>query len=488
MTDKKRNRFEPQPMPQQAPEIRAHNFDEVALGYGFEMARAEAERCLQCKRPTCIEGCPVGVAIPAFIKAVADGNLELALETLTADNSFPAICGRVCPQETQCQAQCVLGRRGAAVEIGRIERFVADWAREQGVSVTPMTEVRPTGHRVAVVGSGPAGLACAADLAKLGHYVTIFEALHKPGGVLAYGIPSFRLPREVVQAEVRAVEGLGVEIKTDWIIGKTATIDELIEDGYEAVFVATGAGLPSFLDIPGEDLNGVYSANEFLTRVNLMGANRFPAVDTPVRIPKRVGVVGAGNVAMDAVRTALRLGAEETYVIYRRSEAEMPARHEEIEHAKEEGVRFVLLAAPVEILGDSEGKVVGMRCVRMQLGEPDQNGRRRPVVIPGSEFTIELDTVIAAIGTSPNPLVRRATPDLATGRGGTIVADHETGRTSKARVWAGGDAVTGAATVILAMGEGRRAAADIDRWLREQDSLADAGVEGGRDQHREMAS
>jgi glutamate synthase (NADPH) small chain len=472
MTEKRRIRLNVVPMPQQAPEVRAHNFDEVALGYTLDMARAEADRCLQCKQAFCVDGCPVGVAIPAFIKAVADGNLELALETLTADNSFPAICGRVCPQETQCQAKCTLNRRGVAVEIGRIERFVADWARQSGANVEPAATVEPTGHRVAIVGSGPAGLACAADLAKRGHYVTVFEALHKPGGVLAYGIPSFRLPRDVIQAEIRSVQDLGVEIKTDWIIGKTATIDELIEDGYEAIFIATGAGLPSFLDVPGEDLNGVYSANEFLTRVNLMGADRFPIADTPVRIPKRVGVVGAGNVAMDAVRTALRLGAEEAYIVYRRSEAEMPARHEEIEHAKEEGVRLQLLSAPVEILGNDKGEVVGMRCIRMELGEPDENGRRRPVVIPGSEFTIELDTVIAAIGTSPNPLVRRATPDLATGRHGTIVADHETGRTSKARVWAGGDAVTGAATVILAMGEGRHAAADIDRWLKEQQGEA----------------
>ena len=473
MTDKRATRFKVVPMPQQAPEERARNFTEVALGYSLPMAQQEAERCLQCKRPTCIDGCPVGVAIPAFIKAVADGNLELAYETLKADNSFPAICGRVCPQESQCQAQCVLDKRGVAVEIGRIERFVADWAREHGLGqVESGVEVTPTGHRVAVVGSGPAGLAAAADLAKQGHFVTVFEALHKPGGVLAYGIPSFRLPREVVKAEIDAVEHLGVEIRTDWIIGKTATIDELIDDGYEAVFVATGAGLPSFLDIPGEDLNGVYSANEFLTRVNLMAANRFPDVDTPVRIPRRVGVIGGGNVAMDAVRTSLRLGAEEAYIIYRRSEAEMPARHEEIEHAKEEGIRFELLASPVEILGSDKGDVVGLRCVRMQLGEPDDYGRRRPIVIPNSEFVIELDAVIAAIGTSPNPLVRRATTDLQTGRGGTIVADAETGRTTKARVWAGGDAVTGAATVILAMGEGRRAAADIDRWLREQDRPA----------------
>ena len=462
-------------MPQQDPSERIRNFDEVALGYAAEMARAEAERCLQCRKATCIQGCPVGIDIPGFIKALRAGDLPGAAAIVYAANSFPAICGRVCPQETQCQAHCVLDKRNAAVEIGRLERFVADWARENGWRVT--AEAPATGHRVAVVGAGPAGLACAADLAKLGHSATIFEALHKPGGVLAYGIPSFRLPRDVIQAEIDEARRLGVVIRTDWVIGKTATIDELLAEGYEAVFLGTGAGLPSFLSIPGENLNGVYSANEFLTRVNLMAASRFPYSDTPIRVHRRVGVVGGGNVAMDAVRCALRLGAEEAYIIYRRSEKEMPARREEYEHAKEEGVRFRLLTNPVRILGDENGNVAGLECIRMELGEPDERGRRRPIPVKGSEFVVELDAVIVAIGTSPNPLVRRATSDLRTGAHGTIVADPETGRTTKPRVWAGGDAVTGAATVILAMGEGRRAAADIDRFLRGEGPAEWPGVD-----------
>jgi len=463
------------PMPQQDPSARIHNFDEVALGYTPEMAREEVSRCIQCKNRPCVEGCPVGVDIPVFLNALRSGDLPGAAAVLYAANSFPAICGRVCPQETQCQARCTLNKRQAPVQIGRLERFVADWAREQ--KWRKATVAPATGHRVAIVGAGPAGLCAAADLAKLGHSVTIFEALHKPGGVLAYGIPSFRLPRDVVQAEVDEVRQLGVEIRTDWVIGKTATIDELLGEGYEAVFVATGAGLPMFLHCPGENLNGVYSANEFLTRVNLMGANRFPEYDTPIRVPRRVGVVGGGNVAMDAVRSALRLGAEEAYIVYRRSEKEMPARHEEYEHAKEEGVRFLLLTNPVRILGDEKGNVVGMECLRMELGEPDERGRRRPIPVKGSEFVVELDAVIVALGTSPNPLVRRATPDLRAGAHGTIVADPMTGRTAKPRVWAGGDAVTGAATVILAMGEGRQAAADIDRFLRGEGPAEWPGVD-----------
>ncbi len=463
------------PMPQQDPAVRARNFDEVALGYTHDMALAEVARCLQCKRPPCVEGCPVGIDIPGFLGALRDGDLPRAATILYAANSFPAICGRVCPQEIQCQSRCNLEKRKAPVQIGRLERFVADWAREHGWRES--AKAPATGHRVAVVGAGPAGLSAAADLAKLGHAVTVFEALHKPGGVLAYGIPSFRLPREVVQAEVDEVRRLGVEIQTDWVIGKTATIDELLEEGYEAVFVATGAGLPMFLHIPGENLNGVYSANEFLTRVNLMAASRFPEYDTPIRVPRRVAVVGGGNVAMDAVRCALRLGAEEAYIIYRRSEKEMPARREEYEHAREEGVRFLFLANPVRILGDEKGNVAGVECVRMELGEPDERGRRRPIVVKGSEFVVELDAVIVALGTSPNPLVRRATADLKTGAHGVIVADPATGRTTKPRVWAGGDAVTGAATVILAMGEGRRAAADIDRYLRGEGPAEWPGVD-----------
>ena len=452
-------------MPQQTPQARVLNFDEVALGYTPEMAAEEAARCLMCKTQPCVKGCPVLVDIPGFIGAIRQGEIHRAAAIMYSSNAFPAICGRVCPQEVQCQALCTVGKRGEPVQIGRLERYVGDWAREQGWRQAEGAS--PTGRRVAIVGAGPAGLACAADLAKLGHDVTVFEALHKPGGVLAYGIPSFRLPRTVIQAEVDAIVELGVKIQFDWVVGKTVTIDELLtEEGFEAVFVGTGAGLPSFLRIPGENLNGVYSANEFLTRVNLMGANRFPASGTPVRVPKRVAVVGGGNVAMDSVRSSARLGAERAYIIYRRSEAEMPARREEVEHAKEEGVDFQLLTNPTRILDDGKGNVAGIECLRMALGEPDSSGRRRPVEVPGSEFVIEVDAVIVAVGTSPNPLVRKATADLKAGRHGTLITEEATARTMKPRVWAGGDAVTGAATVILAMGEGRRAAADIDRFLR----------------------
>jgi len=452
-------------MPRQAPEVRRHNFNEVALGFSLEQALAEAERCLQCKKPLCISGCPVAVQIPHFIKALREGDLPQAAAILKQDNSLPAICGRVCPQETQCEARCVLGKRYEPVAIGRLERFVGDWAlahQREAPQLPP-----PTGFRIAVIGAGPAGLTCAADLARMGHQVTILEALHKAGGVLTYGIPEFRLPKDIVQAEVDYVKSLGVELRLDSVIGKLYTIDELLEDqGYDAVFLGTGAGLPRFLHIPGENYNGVLSANEFLTRTNLMRAYQFPDYDTPIIIGQRVAVIGAGNVAMDSARCALRLGAEEVMIVYRRSRAEMPARAEEVENAEAEGIQFKLLTNPVEIYGNEEGWVTGMRCIRMKLGEPDESGRRRPVPIPGSEFDMEVDIVIVAIGTSPNPLIFSKARDLERTRRGTVVADEETGRTTKARVWAGGDIVTGAATVISAMGAGKRAAADIDQFLR----------------------
>jgi len=453
-------------MPRQDPQVRRHNFNEVALGFSLEQAQAEAERCLQCPKPPCISGCPVAVKIPDFIRALREGDLPRAVEIIREDNNLPAICGRVCPQETQCEAKCVLGKRYEPVAIGRLERFVGDWDLARGMTIPELPE--PTGKRVAVIGAGPAGLTCAADLAKLGHAVTIFESLHAPGGVLMYGIPEFRLPKDVVRAEVDYVRKLGVELRLNSVIGKLYTIDELLgEQGYDAVFLGTGAGLPRFLGIPGENYNGVLSANEFLTRTNLMKAYRFPKYDTPIIIGRRVAVIGAGNVAMDSARCALRLGAEEVTIVYRRSRAEMPARAEEVENAEAEGVQFKLLSNPVEIYGNEEGWVTGMRCIRMELGEPDASGRRRPIPIPGSEFDMEVDVIIVAIGTSPNPLILAATEGLERTRRGTVVADERTGRTTKERVWAGGDIVTGAATVISAMGAGKRAAADIDRFLRD---------------------
>jgi len=451
----------------QDPKVRVRNFQQVALGYTLELAKAEANRCIQCKKPTCRQGCPVMVRIPEFIKALREDDLPLAAEILKSTNNLPAICGRVCPQETQCEEVCVLAKKGAPVAIGRLERFVADWEREAGVKL-PSAPIS-TGKRVAVIGTGPAGLTAAADLARYGHYVTMFEALHIPGGVLMYGIPEFRLPKAVVQAEIDYVRALGVEIKVDTVVGKLITVDEILADGYDAVFLGTGAGLPQFLGIPGENYNGVYSANEFLTRVNLMKAYLFPEYDTPVKVGKRVCVIGGGNVAMDAARCALRLGADRVTIVYRRSEAEMPARREEVENAHEEGIHFQLLTNPVRILADTRGWVTGMECIRMELGEPDASGRRRPVPISGSEFIIDCDVVIVAIGTTPNPLVPRTTPGLETTKHGTVVVNDEaTGRTSKPRVWAGGDVVTGAATVISAMGAGKRAAADIDAFLRNQ--------------------
>jgi len=454
-------------MPRQDPKLRSRNFNEVALGYSAEQAKAEAERCIQCPKRPCIEGCPVNVDIPDFIKAISEGDMPEAVRILKNKNSLPGICGRVCPQETQCEVACVLAKREAPVAIGRLERYAADWEQANMESAeAPVDPPKPTGKQVAVVGSGPAGLTAAADLVKLGHGVTLFEALHVAGGVLVYGIPEFRLPKDIVQAEVDYVTSLGVKLKLDSVIGKVDTVDELLNNDYDAVFLGTGAGLPMFLDIPGENLNGVYSANEFLTRVNLMKAYRFPEYDTPVKIGKRVAVIGGGNVAMDSARCALRLGAEEVYIIYRRSEAEMPARREEVENAQEEGIHFRLLTNPKQFLGNEQNWVVSMECYEMELGEPDDSGRRRPIVKPGSEFVIDVDVVIVALGTTPNPLIASTTESLETTNRGTIVADEDTGKTVKLKVWAGGDIVTGAATVISAMGAGKRAAASIDTYLR----------------------
>jgi len=452
------------PMPEQPAEERRKNFNEVALGYTKEDALAEASRCLSCKEPKCVEGCPVNVDIPGFIKLVCEEDFSGAIEKIKDTNALPAICGRVCPQETQCEALCVLGKKGQPVAIGRLERFCADYERQQGVQVPEVPE--PTGKKVAVVGSGPAGLTAAADLAKLGHKVTVFESLHKAGGVLSYGIPEFRLPKEIVRQEVDYIKQLGVEFKTNYIIGRIKTLDELCDE-FDAVFLGTGAGLPSFMGIPGENLNGVYSANEFLTRVNLMKAYD-PEYDTRVRVGKHVVVVGGGNVAMDAARSALRLGADEVSIVYRRGEDEMPARREEIEHAKEEGITFRLLTNPVRILGDEKYNVTAVECIKMKLGEPDQSGRRSPVPVEGSEFTIPADVVVIAIGTSPNPIIFKGSEGLEQNKRGTVVADEETGATSKCGVFAGGDVVTGAATVISAMGAGKKAAKAIDEYLKEK--------------------
>ncbi len=454
-------------MPRQDPKLRGKNFNEVALGYTVEQALAEAERCIQCPKRPCVTGCPVNVDIPDFIKAIRDGDMPEAVRILKKRNALPGICGRVCPQETQCEAVCTLDKRGAPIAIGRLERYVADWERANKKSaISPGMKPALNGKRVAVVGSGPASLTAAAELAKLGHRVTMFEALHTAGGVLMYGIPEFRLPKEIVQGEVDYVASLGVEIELDSIIGKLMTVDELLASGYDAVFLGTGAGLPMFMNIPGENLNGIYSANEFLTRVNLMKAYRFPEYDTPVKVGKRVAVIGGGNVAMDSARCALRLGAEKVYIVYRRSKAEMPARREEVENAQEEGIEFKLLTNPKRFLGNEQNWVTGIECYEMELGEPDESGRRRPVVKEGSEFIIDVDVVIVALGTTPNPLIAATTEGLETTRRGTVVADEETGKTVKPKVWAGGDIVTGAATVISAMGAGKRAAADMDKYLR----------------------
>ena len=454
------------PVREQAPKVRATNFEEVCLGYNKEEAMEEANRCLGCKKAKCMEGCPVSINIPGFVHEVKEGNFEKAYQIIGESSALPAVCGRVCPQETQCEGKCIRGLKGEAVSIGKLERFVADWAKENGIK--PVPAAQKNGHKVAVIGSGPSGLTCAGDLAKMGYDVTIFEALHKAGGVLVYGIPEFRLPKDkVVAAEVENVKSLGVKIETNVIIGKSVTIDELLKDeGFEAVFIGSGAGLPMFMGIPGEQANGVFSANEYLTRNSLMKAFR-EDYDTPIAHGKKVAVVGGGNVAMDAARTALRLGAE-VHIIYRRSEAELPARKEEVHHAKEEGVQFDLLCNPVEILTDDKDWVTGIKCIRMELGEPDASGRRRPVEIPGSEFTIDVDTVIMSLGTSPNPLISSTTIGLDVNKRKCIIADEEFGKTSKEGVYAGGDAVTGAATVILAMGAGKAGARGIDEYIKSK--------------------
>lgn len=451
------------PMPEQEPGVRRRNFDEVSLGYTEEMAKNEALRCLHCKNQPCVSGCPVGVHIPDFLRSVSEGDMEGAYRTIKLTNSLPAVCGRVCPQESQCEHNCVRGIKGEPVGIGRLERFAADWHMKHGKDEE--TRAKSSGHKVAVVGAGPAGLTCAGDLAAMGYSVTVYEALHTAGGVLMYGIPQFRLPKEIVQKEIDALEKKGVEIKTDMVVGKVFSIDELFEAGYEAVFVGTGAGLPSFMNIPGENLVGTYSANEFLTRVNLMKAYK-PEYDTPILKLGNVAVVGGGNVAMDAARTALRLGAESVHIVYRRSEEQMPARREEIHHAKEEGVTFDLLCNPAAIHGDDKGRVASIECVRMELGEPDASGRRRPVAVKGSNFEIPVDCVIMAIGNSPNPLIRSTTKGLEANDRGCIVVDEKTMATSRDGVFAAGDAVSGAATVILAMGGGKEAARSIDAYIK----------------------
>ena len=452
-------------MPVQDPDIRNKNFDEVALGYTYDMAVSEARRCLNCKHKPCVSACPVRIDIPAFIERVANEDMDGAFEILSKSTSLPAVCGRVCPQESQCEGKCVRGIKGEPVGIGRLERFVADYHREHSTE-TPV-KPEPNGHKVAVIGAGPSGLTAAGDLAKLGYEVTIFEALHLAGGVLVYGIPEFRLPKAIVQKEIDNLKAIGVSIQTNMVIGKVLTIDELFDMGFEAIFIGSGAGLPRFMNIPGESLNGVYSANEFLTRINLMKAYK-EGSKTPIQHAKRVAVVGGGNVAMDAARSAKRLGAEEVYIVYRRGMEELPARKEEVEHAEEEGIIFKTLNNPVEILGDEEGLVSGIKCIEMELGEPDESGRRRPVAKEGSEFVLDVDSVIMSIGTSPNPLIRSTTPGLDANKYGCLVTRDDSGLTTRDGVYAGGDAVTGAATVILAMGAGKDAAKAIDEMLKNK--------------------
>ncbi len=457
-------RLDKNPMPAQEPDVRNKNFNEVALGYTEEIALDEAARCLNCKNMPCVKGCPVQIHIPAFIEKVKEGDYEAAYQVIAQASSLPAVCGRVCPQESQCEKYCVRGIKGEPVGIGRLERFVADWHREHSDGSVQVPE--KNGHKVAVVGSGPAGLTCAGELARRGYEVSVFEALHVAGGVLMYGIPEFRLPKHIVQAEIDTLKKLGVHIETNVVIGKTESVDELFAEGFEAVFIGSGAGLPSFMHIPGENLTGVYSANEFLTRINLMKAYK-PDSSTPIRHVHKVAVVGGGNVAMDAARCAKRLGAEEVYIVYRRSEAELPARAEEVEHAKEEGIIFKTLTNPVAILPGEDKSVASIRCLQMELGEPDDSGRRRPIPVEGSEFEIPVDTVVMSIGTSPNPLIKSTTAGLETTRKGGLVAD-ETGKTTREGVYAGGDAVTGSATVILAMGAGKEAAHSIDEYIKSK--------------------
>ena len=461
--DKEQRKHETQ-MAKQDVLDRIHNFYEVALGYNEEQAVREAERCLQCPNPLCVTGCPVDIDIPAFIKEIKEKNFLAASSKLKEKNSLPAVCGRVCPQENQCQKSCIIGKMGDPISIGRLERFASDYERRKGVTVPEKEKASFTG-KVAIVGSGPAGLTAAADLVKLGHKVVMFESLHMAGGVLMYGIPEFRLPKEIVQAEVTYIKKLGVDVKTNYTIGRIYTIDELFADGFDTIFVGSGAGLPSFMRIPGENLGGVYSANEFLIRVNLMKGYLFPEYDTPIRIGKKVAVIGGGNVAMDSARCSLRLGADEVYIVYRRSKEELPAREEEVENAEEEGIIFRLLNNPVKFIGDETGWVKGMECIKMKLGEPDASGRRRPVPIEGSEFIMDVDTVIIAIGQSPNPLIQRTTEGLEATKWGTIVTQEETGATSKEGVYAGGDVVSGAATVISAMGAGKTAAKNMHEYI-----------------------
>ena len=451
-------------MPEQAPEVRRRNFDEVPLGYTPEQAQIEAKRCLQCKKPTCVSGCPVNIDIPGFIKFIADGDFTGAIRKLWNQNSLPAVCGRVCPQESQCEGLCLVGKKDKPVAIGNLERFAADWERANGTGELP-PKADPTGKKVAVVGSGPSGLTVAGDLIVKGHSVTVFEAFHKAGGVLVYGIPEFRLPKAIVAQEVNFLERLGVEVECNAVVGRTVSLDELFEQGYDAIYVGVGAGLPRFMNIPGENLVGILSANEYLTRANLMKAYRFPEYDTPIPRAKDVVVLGAGNVAMDSARTAMRLGADRVRIVYRRSRDEMPARAAEIHHAEEEGIEFFLLTTPTKYLGNDKGRLTGMECLKMELGKPDDSGRRRPVPIKGSEFEMECDLVVVAVGSGANPLLTSSTADMGLNQWGYIKADPDTGKTTKKGVWAGGDIVTGAATVILAMGAGRKAADSIHNYL-----------------------
>jgi glutamate synthase (NADPH/NADH) small chain len=467
--DKEQRKHET-PMAKQDVLDRIHNFYEVALGYNEEQAVAEAERCLQCPNPRCVTGCPVDIDIPAFIKEIKEKNFLGASSKLKEKNSLPAVCGRVCPQENQCQKFCVIGKMGDPISIGRLERFASDYERRKGVTIPEKEQVEVKG-KVAIVGSGPAGLTAAADLVKLGHEVVMFESLHSAGGVLMYGIPEFRLPKEIVQAEVEYIKKLGVDVKTNYTIGRIYTIDELFANGFDAIFVGTGAGLPRFMRIPGENLGGIYSANEFLIRVNLMKGYLFPNYDTPIRIGKKVAVIGGGNVAMDSARCSLRLGAEKVFIVYRRSREELPARKEEVENAEEEGIIFKLLTNPVRFIGDETGWVNGMECIKMELGEPDASGRRRPIPVEGSEFIMNIDTVIIAIGQTPNPLIQRTTQGLETTKWGTIVTKEETGETTKKGVYAGGDVVSGAATVISAMGAGKKAAKSIHQYILEKEGF-----------------